>query len=345
MGDQPIGDLLGAQRTIRRGPSRDPIALGTIRTYSPGSAPDYAAGPPGVLGEMPPVRVGYWDTRPWEGAPANVDDNKDWMRNGIRPVFGEFLTLKLNMHPDANYFGTSLRTLHDLFRFGALSLIVTSFDDPNDFPIGKIVGDPTAIPNTTTNITMRQAWIGPNVLPQLAGAAEAMVDLREWSGGGRFVACWIWSYWVNVAALPDVPIAFEVWDDRPALPQHWPVSYPVRTVVDGPFPADPGDAELAFRWGQLPRATGYRLGIANGSTFDLEVLWRQFAGAGAFDDSAEVVAAGDQAVLPAVGGGPVSGAANVLRGYSHHFLYAGNEGAEAALGGPAIFSLVARDTG
>jgi hypothetical protein len=326
--------------------SDQPLSRGTLSTFDAASATLYAAGPPGVLGEMPPIRVGYFDTRPWEGRPANVAENKDWMRNGIRQVNGDRLTLQLNSHLDSNFFGTSLRTLHDLFRFGAISVIVSSFDDPNDLPIGKVSGDPTLLANTTTNVTMRQAWIGPNVLPQLAGAGEASIDLLRWSGGGRFVAVWLWVYWVNVAAPPSVPIAYEVWDDREPRSVHLPISFPLRTVVDGPMPAAPTDLQLAFRWGQLPRATGYRLGVANGSTYDLEVVWRQFAGSAAFDDFVDIIPAGTELVLPVPGGGTAAILAGMAAyGYSHHFVYASNEANEADLGGPAILSLVARDTG
>lgn len=240
----------------------------------PGSiAWDAGAAGPGTLGRSPVQSVGVYDRRPWEGLPGQRDRN--WIRSNVRAVQGESITLRLVSEPLIAQFARPNYGLVGSLKDVSLSILVAGWEEAQVSSLLPPGADPDPTDPTSAGWWQaRLAVMGPNVMGDLITTGRADVDLGAWAGDSRFVAAWIWAYWVNVA-LPDQLALQWLVHDRPRYEWYpWQpitVSYPSLTLADGPLPAPAAmlDAFAVFRSGSFPYRGGptfHRYAIINGSS-------------------------------------------------------------------------------
>lgn len=308
--------------------------------YDPGTVgpPPTNTPTPGVLGEIPKVHVGSFDLRPWE-QPFESPRWRDWQRRS-KPVWGESLTLRvirragvegasLGIGPLGNVFDYNGNSVPDAFAY--LSVLLSVWNDT----IGDSPGPPNRDPEFPEPVADQGLWqlqtrLGPNIMPELAGVGSADVDVLEWARGARFVAVWLWYYWVGLEdpELPDVSLAWEARDDSPAQNRQTNiVTWPVRAV----HPAGSAHLNGVFRYNALPAADHHRLGVYNGGSNAIDLDFRQFAGANVFDvTSVAGLAPGGSTILSAV----------TPDAHNPYSVQAEHEAAAGTMG-PVILSLVA----
>lgn len=344
----------GADQTVRVLEFRDErLATGRFNFYVPGESTDWAVGvapAAGTLGESRRAFLGLYDLRPWEGKPAFEGTRpKGWEQ--ATPVRGR-LVLRLQSDSGSrgagtNLFGASLAADQDLYRFASLSLLISTWDSTNDQNVWATrnvrPADPVA--NPRLDIPQNQGWMGPNILPHLAGQAATSVDVTTWARGARFVGVWLWPFWAGVAAMPELPLIWETWDQAPARAGYdgaWPTTWgvcfvapPITTVLPDPIPS--ASPNLAFRWGNLPGAGWYRLGVFNGGNADADFRWcRQFGGPPFVSEDFSVNSLAVQ-VMPEFVAGANSGTRRTW-GATHHELFAGVQVVGETLG-PLLVTL------
>lgn len=319
------------------------MVTGASRSWDVGVSP--AAG---VLGESPTVFLGFFDMKPYAGAPPNAPGlaRKDWKQMG--KIWGHpILRLATNATKrsgESNIFGPSLVNDQDLYRFASLSLVLSAWDNTDGAAVwdGGAANPQNPEQNTRLNQVTNQAWMGPNLLPSLTGQSTMSVDIRKWSRGARFVGVWLWPFWAGVATPPNMDFVWEMWDERPPQDnwnQTWSIAWPVRVVNMGPLAAPPDPADLLFRWGAIPGASAYRLGISNNGPREVQISWRRFFGAIAFNKEDFSVPAGAVSVFPEFITG-MGGGARLNYGATHHLVYAATDSA-LNLGGPILVNLTA----
>lgn len=324
------------------------LSQNTFSMLAPGST-DWEEGTSpnqGTLGESPMLFLGLYDLKPEQGFPPNQGIlSKDW--KAMQQVWGapvfRLATNATKRVSGTNIFGTSLQVDQNLYRFASLSLVFSAWDNTD----GEVVwpgrkanpADPEKNPGRLNQVT-NQAWMGPNLLPSLTGQSVMSVDLRHWTRGARFVGVWLWPFWAGVTTPPDMNFVWEMWDERPSRDswqQAWCISWPSRLLNTGPIIDPPAAADMIFRWGPLPGASGYRLGVLNGGNQAIRFVWQRFVGQ-AFVSHASNLAVGANQVLPVFNAG--AGGTDLIYGITHHMVCAASQSPQN-LGGPVIISLSA----
>lgn len=316
-----------------------PMVTDASTDWETAVAPD-----PGVLGETPMLFLGLYDLKPEQGFPANQGIlSKDW--KSMQKVWGSpVLRLATNAtkrNTGTNIFGPSLQNDQDLYRNASLSLVFTAWDNTDGEVVwpGRKANPKNPEQNTRLNQVTSQAWMGPNLLPSLAGQSVMSIDLRHWTRGARFIGVWLWPFWVKIAQPPDMDFVWEMWDERPSKdswPQTWGITWPVRVINKGPISDPPDPADLVFRWGPLPGASAYRLGIFNGDSSIMRIDWERFVGPSFFRHSA--VVGGTPVLLPIFDAGGTGTGVPVIYGITHHLVYAANTNPNN-FGGPLLLTL------
>jgi hypothetical protein len=264
-----------------------------------GSVP-WVAGPAGTLGETPPMLLGVYDRRPWEGPPGNRDAS--WWRNGVFPCMGETLSVRVVVEPAFIVHDPAVplrQAWAGPWSGYALALLVAGWEEGDASvalpAVPMTPSDPFA-PGALRWWPSRLCRIGPNLMHALAGAGSAEVDLGAWAGSGsRFAAAWLWAFWVGPTPPPLTVTAcalsrpwVEVAPSGPCV-----VTVPVVNAPDGPLPPSPvADAFGVARAGSFPsRASGgpsrFLWSVVNGNGLPVEVEARSvvgpsFAGGGPF---------------------------------------------------------------
>jgi hypothetical protein len=290
----PVGTPQGNPETLRGAPPSGvgAVVSGPLRYVinGAGSIP-YAEGDeePGVLGETPPALLGIYDRRPWEGIPGKA--NAKWYRQAVKSVIGESLTVRIIAEPAqarANY-QPNTSGWFSPWRWPCLSLIVAGWETADAATIEQPFGVPVVpsnpfSPGSDAWFPARLARLGPNVLGELVQTNRAEVDVGAWAGGARFVAVWLWAYWigdmagtlpVTASVLGRPRFEFERWQPQA-------VSFPVRVVQDGPLPVIGALENYAlWRAGAFPWRGGptlRRLAVVNGGPAPVTVLSRYLLG-------------------------------------------------------------------
>ena len=235
---------------------------------------------PGTLGESAPQYLGLWDTRPADGIPQKTRDLQSFQR-GLTPVYdyrGDlqlFGSVALDGSANASSQPDGVGWISP-FRDTCLSVLVAGFESLSELaawsPPAGVVPSPTD-PNNRGWEVLRLARYGPNVMPQLAQTGSFRVSLSRWARGARFIAAWLWSYWVGVALPLPITVRFHVLN-LPRCPQAdlVCVSTPVRTVPDGPLAV--ADVSSVGRLGLLPggqQLAMMRWGAVNGGPVNVDV--------------------------------------------------------------------------
>lgn len=288
----------------------------------------------GTLGEMPVQAIGFFDTRPWEGRPRESVGDRDWEAHTTKAHQGN-LTFRAVLYPNDNLFGASMQADASFWRNASLSLIIGAFDAPFGRQIGAINEDPTSVAGsaTTASLPLRQVWMGPNIMPNLASGNVVEVDLLRWSYGARYVAVWLKSFWVRQATINGRAVAWELWDvpAKDWTKGVWTVTWPARTIVDGPF-VIPTDANTIFRWGPFDGAALRRYGVVNGGPVGITVNLEEHVGVGSITTSAAVASLGDTVL-------PLAAASLAGIGASHTTIHATNTVLTGAVSGPVLVSV------
>lgn len=297
----------------------------------------------GVLGQTPMALLGLWDTRPYLAKPG--PENSDWYRE-TRPVQGRGLTLRVR---PTNQQGTRFRItnqgLGGTERQAVLAVLVAGFDSPIQelAPArnAKVVNVPTAA-NVEYCVAAR---MGPNLMPALQTRGVAEVDLYEWAGGSRFVAAWLWGFWValeddqQTGIVESYRVQWTVWPEAPLRRWHpLCMSWPVQVIPDGPLVV--ADANQAFRLGAVPTGgtSQYRLAVVNGGPSQVAIEMRYLLGPlarlAAYTGLAEAFN------VPPLQTVVRTAAAGVeLYGYSHVGVWSANTAGTGNPSGPIIISL------
>lgn len=262
---------------IVNGPFPYPIGRGT-------AVIPWLAGPPGRLGSQPPILLGIFDRRPWEGQPGTRD--LVWFRAQLRPVMGETLHVRAFCPPTAPLFGPGALNaagLREPWNVCALSILVAGWEESDlggiNPPLVADPSDPFAV-GSAAWYAARLAIIGPNLAPDLCWRNTVEVDAGSWAGGCRFVGLWAWAYWVGIGTPQAADVTLSV-ITRPVYEQglSGPVTVTVpRFVPDGPIPVPLTPAVNVWFAGPMPNngsASGLAVGIVNGGAapIDSEVRW------------------------------------------------------------------------
>jgi hypothetical protein len=308
--------------------------------------------------------LGTYDTRPWEGRPKGNVSNKAWERETTAAPGGD-LTFRAVHHPTEGQGSVFFQPGETSWaQSSATTLLIGAFDQVDGADFGDMNERPLGASQRT--LMNRQVRMGPNITGLLQGTGVAEIDLLAWAGGARFVSVWAWTFWVNVAAIDQHTIVWEIRDRsapgdpddagtrrRDGVPGPWnrpasvrgrahveTVTWPVIAVADGPY--NPTTAPSVFRWSNFPGFV-YGVGYANGGSVSLELETRARVGAVAFDSYTQILGAGAQSTdLGQAGGG---GGQQIIRPYSSFGWYATNQMAQGHLGGPLLISVTGSGTG
>ena len=347
-GPHPAGPGLGQRTKL--------LKKGDFLFYQAGKSTDWAVGAaplPGTLGESPFEYLGLYDLRPWEGIPVQPGGPQDWEQ--MQQVWDR-LTLRVQIIPTlktagSNIYGASLQGDIDLYRRAALALVLTGWNNTQGLRVWGTTFAPTQEPkpppvnpvpppeNPRLNYALGQAWQGPNILPSFAGANTMSIDVGRWARGCRFIGAWLWPFWLNEPQMPALPFSWETWDqpNEGGWNQNWPITWVQKVVNAATLVNPPTNASAVARFGPLPGASQYRLGVVNGGSIDVDYRWQRFIGAGAHADQTATASAGvtSNSVLPAfsfVGPGvPIN------YGTTHHAIFAGSNNVNVS--GPLMISL------